>query len=311
MDQNGTAMAEPTLIRNVRIVKPGEGVVLGDVLLADGRVAEVGAVSRAGAARAAVTVDGVGRLLTPGLVDMHTHGVLSHVYENGPDALRAGCAALGRFGVTTVVPTCVPNLAEGGTLDDWLTRIAAVAAAIPTVAGVHVPGLHLEGPFMAVCGAACATLPGDVALLQRILAACAGRLSIMSVSPETPGVLPVIKALVAAGVKVFLTHTRASAEDTQAALAAGAQHATHFYDVFHAPPEGDPGVRPVGAVEAVLADRRCTVDFIADGVHVHPAAIAAAVAAKGWAGVSLVTDSNVGVRTGAHAHNRVQHTRRP
>jgi N-acetylglucosamine-6-phosphate deacetylase len=44
----------------------------------------------------------------------------------------------------------------------------------------------------------------------------------------------------------------------------------------------------------ILGDRRCTVDFICDGVHVHPAAIRAAVAAKGYAGVMMCTDSNVG-----------------
>jgi N-acetylglucosamine-6-phosphate deacetylase len=83
-------------------------------------------------------------------------------------------------------------------------------------------------------------------------------------------------------------------EQTEAALAAGASHATHFYDVFYSPAETDPGVRPVGAVEAILADPHATVDFIADGVHVHPAAIRAAVAAKTFAGVALITDSNIG-----------------
>ena len=43
----------------------------------------------------------------------------------------------------------------------------------------------------------------------------------------------------------------------------------------------DPGVRPVGAVEVILVDPRASVDFIADGVHVHPAAIRAAVARSG------------------------------
>jgi N-acetylglucosamine-6-phosphate deacetylase len=53
-------------------------------------------------------------------------------------------------------------------------------------------------------------------------------------------------------------------------------------------------VRPVGAVETILGDRRVSVDFICDGVHVHPAAIRATVAAKGWGGVILITDSNIG-----------------
>jgi N-acetylglucosamine-6-phosphate deacetylase len=47
-------------------------------------------------------------------------------------------------------------------------------------------------------------------------------------------------------------------------------------------------------VEAVLADPRVTVDFVCDGVHVHPAAIRAAIAAKGWQGVCAITDAGVG-----------------
>ena len=147
---------------------------------------------------------------------------------------------------------------------------------------------------MAVAGAACPTLSGDLGLLEQILEACRGRLAVMSVSPDAPNILPVIRRLRAAGVVVFLTHTRATVEQTDAAIAAGGSHATHFYDVFHAPPETDPGVRPVGAVEAILAAPQVSVDFIADGVHVHPAAIRAAIAAKTFAGVCLITDANIG-----------------
>ncbi|MBI2497232.1 MAG: N-acetylglucosamine-6-phosphate deacetylase, partial [Opitutae bacterium] len=93
---------------------------------------------------------------------------------------------------------------------------------------------------------------------------------------------------------MFITHTRASVAQTEAAIDAGAVHATHFYDVFYPPTETDPGVRPVGAVETILADPRASVDFIADGIHVHPTAIRAALAAKTFAGVTLITDSNIG-----------------
>jgi len=116
----------------------------------------------------------------------------------------------------------------------------------------------------------------------------------MSISPDQTNILPIIEHLKERGIVPFITHTRASVEQTQAAIEAGAVHATHFYDVFPLPEEKDPGVRPVGAVETILADRRVSVDFICDGVHVHPTAIRAAVAAKGWGGVLLITDSNIG-----------------
>lgn len=276
------------LLTDVRIVRPGWDVTRGDVLVEGGRIAAVGRVDP-GRATSAARVPGGGRLLTPGLIDVHTHGVGLALYETGADGLRRAARELGRFGVTAVVPTVIPRGDEAG-----FALLRELAAALPGIREVAIPGLHLEGPFMAVGGAACPTLPGDVALLDRLLDAAGGRVAIMSVSPDTPGIVPVIRRLRERGVVVFLTHTRATVEQTEAALAAGATHATHFYDVFYPPAETDPGVRPVGAVEVLLGDPRATVDFIADGVHVHPAAIRLAVAAKGFGGVVLVTDSNIG-----------------
>jgi N-acetylglucosamine-6-phosphate deacetylase len=159
---------------------------------------------------------------------------------------------------------------------------------------VCTPGLHLEGPFLALPGGGCQTVPGDLGLLEELWAAADGRVAAMSVSPEVQNILPVIRRQCELGILPIITHTRATVEQTQAAIDAGARHATHFYDVFPIPAETDPGVRPVGAVEAIMADPRCSVDFVADGVHVHPTAVRAVLAAKGFRGVMLTTDSNVG-----------------
>lgn len=278
----------PLLFRNVRIVEPGRRIAAGDVLVRGGTIAAVGPACDANEPGVR-EIAGSGRLLTPGLIDIHTHGVMHSLYESGPDGLRGAARELGRFGVTTVLPTIVPQMKPG-----WEALLGSIADAISSVREVNIPGLHLEGPFMAVGGAACPTLPGDVALLEKLLSACRGRVAAMSLSPDAPEILPVIARLREKQIPTFLTHTRANVAQTEAALAAGARHATHFYDVFYPPAETDPGVRPVGAVEAILADARASVDFIADGVHVHPTAIRAAVAAKTFAGVILITDSNIG-----------------
>jgi N-acetylglucosamine-6-phosphate deacetylase len=228
-------------------------------------------------------------LLTPGLIDVHTHGIGLQQFDAGAEAVRAGAAMLPRFGVTAFLPTLVPRAD-----DAFLALLAETAAALPTLDGARAPGLHLEGPFTALTGAGCATLDGDLGLLEAYLAACGGRLKVMSISPETPKILPVIERLVAAGAVPFITHTRASVDETLAAIDAGAVHATHFYDVFPLPPETEPGARPAGTVEAILAHPRASVDFIADGVHVHPIVIQMALAAKGIDGVLLITDANIG-----------------
>jgi len=152
----------------------------------------------------------------------------------------------------------------------------------------------LEGPFLKLPGAGADTIPGDVGLLNEVLAATGGRTRAMSISPDTPNIIPVIERLVEEAIVPFITHTHASTEETERAIDAGARHATHFYNVFPIPAVTEPGVRPCGAVEAILADPRCAVDFICDGVHVPPVAVRAALAAKGHAGVILITDSNIG-----------------
>ena len=277
-----------TLITHARIVYPGQRIAPGQLLLQDGRIAAIDPAPAAVPADA-TRVDAGGRLLTPGLIDVHTHGVGHHLYENSPEDLLAGLAFLGRFGTTGVLPTLYRVMNRPS-----LAHLEKLSRALDSAKGVSVPGWHLEGPFLKLPGAGAETIPGDLGLLGEILAATGHRTAAMSISPDTPNIIPVIERLVELHIVPFITHTRASTEETERALDAGAHHATHFYDVFPIPDVTEPGVRPCGAVEAILADPRCMVDFICDGVHVAPVAVRAALAAKGFGGIVLITDSNIG-----------------
>jgi N-acetylglucosamine-6-phosphate deacetylase len=275
-------------LQNVQLVRPGEIVAEASVLVSGGKIARI-ADALAASPHDTARIEGRERLLTPGLIDLHTHGIGTNLYERGAEDLIEGAKLLPRFGTTCVLPTLYRVMNRPS-----LKLLEQLAATLPRVRGARMPGFHLEGPFLALPGAGAETIPGDVGLLDELLAACNGRVLAMSVSPDTPDILPVIHRLRERGIVVFMTHTRASAEQTQAAIDAGARHATHFYDVFPVPEEREPGVRPVGAVETILADPRASVDFICDGVHVHPTAIRAALTTKGPSGVALITDSNIG-----------------
>ncbi len=282
-------MAGDTLrISNARLLFPGSGFGTGSVVVRDGRITAVGDVT-AVPGEADENVDAGEALLTPGLVDLHTHGIERYRYDAGPGELRAAADRLAAYGCTCALPTLIGRREER-----FVAFVAEMAGALDGVTSASLPGLHLEGPFMARTGAGCETVPGDPGFVRELLAAAGGRLRVMSVSPEVGNILPVIELLVAEGVVPFLTHTGAGVAETQRALAAGARHATHFYDVFYAPPETDLGVRPVGCVEAILADPRASVDFICDGVHVDPVAIRMGLRCKGWEQVAMITDSNIG-----------------
>ncbi len=108
----------------------------------------------------------------------------------------------------------------------------------------------------------------------------------MTLAPERAGALSRIERLVASGVAVSLGHTEASFDEALAAIAAGASLATHLWNAM---PEF--GHRAPGLVGAALTDDRIAVGVIADGVHIHPAALRLALRAKGADGIVLTTDA--------------------
>ncbi|MBL4699778.1 MAG: amidohydrolase family protein, partial [Phycisphaeraceae bacterium] len=240
----------PTSIKNVRLLESGKGISKGSLSFLDGSiVAQVSALT---------TLDGKDFLLTPGCIDIHTHGIEQYLYEVSPEQFLAATTCLARHGTTSVCPTLYTVMDHAS-----LGKLEILANTIDQVTDVCIPGLHLEGPFLGLPGAGAMTLDGDVGLLNELLAATGNRVAVMSIGPEQKNIVPVIERLVEAGVMPLITHTRADIDQTQKAIDAGARHATHFYDVFHVPGPANSGVRPVGAVEVILADRRCTVDFIA------------------------------------------------
>ncbi len=273
-------------IENVRISGSSAPASL---LIEDGIIRGINA-SSADLPPAAGRYDGGGRLITPGLIDTHVHGIKDFQFDRSAEDIRGAARYFAEYGTTTILPTLVPNSTDPG----FLKKIEACARILDQIDRVRIPGLHLEGPFVKEGGAACTPTAGDIALLDEILRAGDGKITAVSVSPDTENIIPVIEKLREEGISVFMTHTRAGWEETTAAIEAGARHATHFYNVFYEPAEQEKGCRPVGAFEAIYADPRCTASFICDGVHVHPGAVKAFVAAKGAESAALITDASVG-----------------
>ena len=277
------------LIKNARIILADKITEAGDVLCENGRISAVGASADSASTAGAEIIDARGKYLAPGLIDLHVHGGGQFLIDNGPEDLAQLCKTLPRHGVTGYLPTVAP-LPKG----EDAKLLASLAQVEQEGAGIL--GFHLEGPFLSMTGALPPEALGqaDPERVRSLIEAAKPYAAIFSISPEFEGILELMPIMTDGGTPVFITHTAASAEQTQAAIEAGARHATHFYDVFPSPPESDPGVRPVGAVEAILADPRVSVDFILDGEHVDPLAVKVALQCKGPEKVCLITDANVG-----------------
>lgn len=281
-------------IENAKIVGSNGSALAATIGVTAGRISQVTVVPPGDRhthreLNAPNRIDAGNRLLTPGLIDLHIHGIEQWLFESSPEDLVAGLETLPKYGVTSVLPTLYRCMGP-----EHVHELRALAVALRSCKGLNMHGFHLEGPFLRLAGAGGLTMHGDVAHLDALLDAADGLVAAMSISPDTPGIVPVIERLVDRDVVPFITHTQATYEQTREAIEAGARHATHFYDVFLSPQEADSGVRPVGCVEAVLEDPNVSVDFIVDGVHVHPGAIRLALRCKGATGVCLITDANIG-----------------
>ena len=266
-------------------------------LLVDGRLRS-GTVAFAGERIESVELDGQAGsadlpIVAPGLCDLHVHG-----YGGcEPTGDLAGMArALAASGTTAFQPTLFPAAPQA---------LGAAAAKVWEAAergtdGARVVGLHLEGPFVNPVRAG-ALLAGDLAQpstesLRAILGPATGSgrgVRTMTLAPELAGSAELIAELGRAGVRVSLGHSEATAAEARAAARAGAVGATHLFNAM-----GPLHHREVGLAGFALAESALFAELIGDLVHVGPDAVALALAARGPAGLCLVSDALGGAGTG-------------
>lgn len=276
-------------IHNVRVALPDRIAESMAVAVSSGSIERVAEARCFEAGSAVETFDGQGRLLVPGFIDLHIHGCREFLADDGPGALSGLCRTLPEYGVTGFLPTLCPR--PPGDDAEYLRSLSG-----RRYEGARILVFHLEGPFLTLTGALPPEAIGqsDPERVCRLREAAGDYGAVFSIAPEFPGMESLLPHITAGGRPAFVTHTRADVAQTRRAIELGARHATHFFDVFPALEERDPGVRPCGAVEAILADPRATVDFILDGEHVEPVAVELALRCKGEGGVCLITDANVG-----------------
>jgi len=228
-----------------------------------------------------------GGTLTPGLVDLQVNGGGGLMFNADPNraTLETIARAHSTLGTAAIMPTLITAKPA-----QTQAAIGAVTAAIE--AGVPgILGIHLEGPHLSVArrGAHDPSLirPMTDADLELLVTAARSIPNVMvTVAPENVTQAQVA-ALAAAGVIVSLGHTDADFATCLAYIAAGARCATHLFNAM-----SQMGHRRPGLVGAVLDKDSVSAGLIADGIHVHPAVIGAALRAKQGPGrIYLVSDA--------------------
>jgi N-acetylglucosamine-6-phosphate deacetylase len=226
----------------------------------------------------------------PGFIDVHIHGAGGRdVMEGNEEALGTITRKVSQFGTTSFVATTVT-----ASVDDTLRAVEGIAGYIEQQYETDEPradvlGIHFEGPFLSkerrgVHPSQWIQLP-SAETLGRMLKAAAGNARMLTIAPEVLGATPCIDAARQAGLVVSMGHTDATYEQARAAIAHGAQSATHVYNAMRPFTHRDPGV-----IGAVLTTPEVNAELIADGVHVEEGAMKLLLLAKGAEHVTLVSD---------------------
>ena len=252
------------------------------VLVEDGKV--VALLPESGLPAGVTRRDLGGGHLLPGYIDVQVNGGGGVLFNNAPtvEALRSIVAGHRRFGSTGLMPTLISDDVE-------IMRLAVAAVRQAIAEGVPgVLGIHLEGPYIAperkgTHNADKFRVP-DAAEIEMATSLDNG-VTLVTLAPEQVPA-DTIRAMVARGAKVAAGHTAASYEQARAGLDAGISGFTHLYNAM-TPLQG----REPGVVGAALEDPHSWCGVIVDGVHVHPASLRVALAAKPRGKILLVTDA--------------------
>jgi N-acetylglucosamine-6-phosphate deacetylase len=254
------------------------------VLIEDSRIAWCGPRRHLIAPSGATEVDASGLLLAPGLIDLQLNGAFGDDFTADPPSIWRAATLLPRYGVTGFLPTIITSP---------LHRIAwaqdALCSGRPAgFAGAQPLGLHLEGPFLNPDKKG-AHNPSYLRAADASLAATWSPetgVRLVTLAPELPGALEMIRCLTRRGIVVSAGHSMATYEQAQAGFAAGARYGTHLFNAMSPLAHREPGLPG-----ALLATPGQVVGLIPDGTHVHPGLIRVIWAVKGPRETSIVSDA--------------------
>jgi N-acetylglucosamine-6-phosphate deacetylase len=277
-----------------RLYTPLEEIQSPLLVVEDGRISEISSLSTKSVPGNASLVDFGDAVLAPGFVDIHIHG------GAGLDVMQASSSELPRLGkfLTTHGVTGYFATTVAAPLDATCAALGRLADAIETDAaatdGDSLParplGIHLEGPFLSHKRRGVHPPENLVAptieIFERLWQAARGHVRMLTIAPEIPGAMEVIAEAARRKVCVSIGHSDAEMPIAQAAVKAGARHATHTFNAMRPLDHRDPGI-----IGEVLSDDGISADIIVDGIHVAPAVVKVFLQAKGRERAVLITDA--------------------
>jgi len=230
--------------------------------------------------------------LLPGFVDIHVHGGGGKdTMDGSTESLRTIVETHAKGGTTSLLPTTLT-----APMEDIKKVIKVVSEMMKESEpiGSRILGVHLEGPYFSPeqAGAQNPEYLKNPSIneIKELVEIENGIVKRVSLAPELPGALEVMRYLRKEGILVSIAHSNASYSDVVKAVEAGASHVTHIYS-------GMSTVRRIrsyrisGVIESALLMDELTVEMIADGHHLPPSLMKLILKCKGLGNVCAITDA--------------------
>lgn len=272
-----------TLIENCAIWQDDQFISDHTLIVSEGRVNRLSRASEVAALAGDRRLDGGGRFVLPGFIDLHFHGSSGFdVMDASAEALRGLCDFVARQGVTSFL---------GTTMADSRGRIEAALAAIREFAnqpnspciGVHLEGPYLNPAFRGSQPEKHLRAPQPEEYLPWL---DSGLIKLITLAPELDGGREMIRAAVERGITVSMGHSGASYDATLEFIAAGVRQITHTFNGMAGIHHRQPGIFVAASEHPAV-----NLEVIPDGVHVHPAVIRLLVKLVGAERVLAITDA--------------------
>ncbi len=272
-------------IKSDRIVLT-DGLYDGYVYIENGKIAEVSKEEKA----ADECLDYTGNYVSPGFIDIHTHGGAGFEFAGSADDIVKAANFHFSHGTTSICPTI-----SAAPFNIMKSAVYEMEKALesPDLKGTLL-GVHMEGPYLSTSqvGGQCpdAITPPVKEDYEPLLKEKGQFIARWSYAPENDFDGSFAKALTDAGVLASAGHTDAIYPDMVRAFESGCKLITHLYSCTSTITR-DHGFRRLGVIESAYLMDDMYVEIIADGKHLPPELIKLILKIKGKDRVCLITDS--------------------
>lgn len=244
------------------------------------------------------------------IIDIHTHGISGYdTRTTSADHILSIAALHGASGVSGILLAVYPS-----SVDAMRTQMETIKKAIEhqkaegrsrksesvgslrseistwKYSSARIVGVYLEGPFVnpLKCGALNAKYCLNPSLhdFRTLTDGYEDIVKIMTVAPELPGSLRLIKKMTDRGVLVSMGHSDATYAEAEAGFHAGAGGITHLFNAMRGFHHREPGIAGFG-----LMNRELYIEIIADPHHLHEKTIELIFRTKNPERIIIVSDT--------------------